>query len=212
VERRTAYLDSIKQQKPTTPETPSVQVPPSPTTTPTPDLLPAAPMMAVSEKGTIHVFFRHDLGTLVELELDQLQHSISLKALKKAYLVPDEFQKTKLFKFNKGKWNGVMQNYQENNKLVVEKHFLVLPDSTNMEENSIKRKEYQTCFGILLEFIFKKKMVRSSHLKPRLHWEIGFRFYKVRSKNEKLNTQKLQTKSPNSIMKVKILKLLMMIL
>jgi hypothetical protein len=59
-----------------------------------------------------------------------------------------------------------MENSQS--RYVVEKHVLILPADTNMEQSCIRRKEYQRCFGIVLELIFQRKIFKADHLK----WEI----------------------------------------
>ena len=116
------------------------------------------------------VFWRYDLATTIEIELDATNHVATIVTQKKMYLVPEEFRKSMAFKHNP-QWGGEMSNYGDNNMLT-ERHSIQLPTDTNFEENSIVREDYATCYGLVAEFKFEKRLVGSTHLKSKLRWNV----------------------------------------
>jgi len=145
--------------------------PSSSTTVPTTPLSAAAAepwLVPLPDGSGLHIFFRHDLGTTVCPRLDETNHVVTLIATVKSYLVPEEFRRTD-FWLKVPKWDGSFTNYGREQIL---QYSIQVDPEINLEESSIQRKDYATCYGLLAEFIFTKKIRNGAHLKPTLTWDI----------------------------------------
>jgi hypothetical protein len=111
---------------------------------------------------------RHDLGTTIVPHFDSNRSIVTLVATVKSYLVPDEIGQTEYFR-KVSLWDGTFDNYGREQCWT---YRIQVDTEINLEESNIVRKDYATCYGLLVEFVFTKKIRNGAHLKPTLTWTI----------------------------------------
>lgn len=152
------------------PRTDSISSPSSPvvsTFTPKTEYKTEPWVASLPDGSGIHIFFRHDLGTSVVPKFDESNHTVTLVATIKSYLVPDEFRQTEYVK-KVTQWDGTFSNYGREQ---LREHVVVVDSEINLEEASIQRHDYSTCYGLLMELIFTKKIRNGAHLRPTRIWD-----------------------------------------
>lgn len=115
------------------------------------------------------IMLRHVLGAQCYFDVDKTTKVLKLTVESKPYLIPSEFEKTRLFQLHPN-WDGRFQNSKE---IKPEIHCIQLPADTNVEEVNIERFDTPTCLGWLVQFHFKKQLIAADHLKPgKSLWEV----------------------------------------